>query len=73
MQDELDLIEENVVLDKTISLKINNKICLAFQSITPLSISEAFQYTVDEDYHENKLYLDFYSHELGKEVIIKNY
>jgi hypothetical protein len=73
MQDELNSIEEKVVLDKTISLKINNKICLAFESTTHLSISEAIQYTVDEDYPENKLYLDFYSHELGKEVLIKNY
>ena len=71
MQDELNSIEEKVFLDKTISLKINNKICLAFESTTPLSISEAIQYTVDEDYHENKLYLDFYSHKLGKEVLIK--
>jgi hypothetical protein len=73
MQDELNSIEENVVLDKTISLKINNKICLAFESTTPLSISEAVQYTVDEDYHKKRLYLDFMTHELGKEVLIKRY
>ncbi|MFX1466819.1 MAG: hypothetical protein ACFFA5_10135 [Promethearchaeota archaeon] len=73
MQDELNSIEENEVLDKTVSLKINNKIVLAFESKTPLSISEAVQYTVDEDYHEKRLYLDFMIHELGKEVLIKRY
>ncbi len=73
MQDELNSIEENEVLDKTISLKINNKIVCAFASNTPLSISEAIQYTVDEDYQENRLYLDFMTHELGKEVLIKRY
>ncbi len=73
MQDELNSNEENVFLDKTISLKINNKICLAFESTTPLSISESIQYKVDEDYHENRLYLDFMSHKLGKEVLIKRY
>ncbi len=73
MQDELNSIEENAVLDKTISLKINNKIFLAFERKTPLSISEAVQYTVDEDYQEKRLYLDFMTHELGKEVLIKRY
>jgi len=73
MQDELNSIEENAILDKTISLKINNKIFLAFESKTPLSISEAIQYTVDEDYQEKRLYLDFMTHEVGKEVLLKRY
>lgn len=74
MQDELNSIEENAILDKTILLKINNKILVMFKSKTTLSISETVQYTVDEDYHEKKLYLDLMSHELlGKEVLIKRY
>ena len=73
MQDELNSVEENAILDMTVSLKMNNKTLLTFEKTTPLGVAKSFQLDIDEDYAERKLYLDLMTSNLGTEVLIKRY